>query len=261
MSVIGVPVATAGAVAFMMLAVWLLSVLKGDVSIVDIFWGLGFVLIASVSAALGDGYRGRCALITLLTTVWGLRLSLYLLWRNWGRGEDFRYRAMRRHHGERFWWVSLCTVFALQGVLMWVVSLPVQVAQTAAEPGRFTVLDGAGALVWAIGLTCEAVGDWQLAHFKGDPANRGKVMNRGLWRYTRHPNYFGDAVVWWGLFLIAAATPGGWWTVVAPLVMTGLLRRVSGVPMLERALVKNRPEYAEYIRRTNAFVPWFPRGG
>ncbi len=252
-------VATAGAVAVMMLAVWVLSVVKEDVSIVDIFWGLGFVLIAAVSAMYGGGYGGRRALVTLLTSIWGLRLSLYLVWRNWGRGEDFRYRAMRRHHGDRFWWVSLYTVFALQGVLMWVVSLPVQVAQTAAEPARLTALDAAGTLLWAIGLACEAVGDWQLARFKRDPANRGKVMDRGLWRYTRHPNYFGDAVVWWGLFLIAAATPAGGLTVVGPLVMTGLLRRVSGVPMLERALVKNRPEYAEYIRRTNAFVPWFPR--
>jgi len=252
-------VATAGAVALLMLSVWVVSVLKQDVSIVDIVWGLGFVLIAGLSFALGDGYGARRALITLLTTVWGVRLSLYLLWRNWGREEDFRYRAMRRRHGDRFRWVSLYTVFALQGVLMWLVSLPVQWAQTAAEPTRLTALDAAGAIVWAVGLACEALGDWQLARFKRDPANRGRVMDRGLWRYTRHPNYFGDAVVWWGLFLIAAATPAGWLTVIGPLVMTGLLRRVSGVPMLERALVKNRPDYAEYVRRTSPFVPWVPK--
>ena len=247
-------VATAGA----LLLLWLLSLRLRDASIVDIFWGLGFAQIAVVAAALGDGYPWRKLLLALLTVVWGVRLGLYLLWRNAGHGEDYRYQAMRRAYGARFPLVSLATVFGLQGVLMWIVSLPVQAGQLAAQPDHLTLLDGLGLGLWAIGIACEAVGDWQLAAFKADPGNAGRVMDRGLWRYTRHPNYFGDACVWWGLWLIAAAG-GAWWTVVGPLLMTTLLLKVSGVAMLERTIVKRRPEYADYIARTSAFVPWFPR--
>jgi len=250
---------TAVAVAVLMISVWLLSVWKRDASIVDIFWGLGFALIAIVARATGTGHVPRMNLVAALTVLWGVRLAGYLLWRNWGAGEDYRYQAMRRGIGERFWWVSLVTVFALQGVLMWVVSLPVQWAQASPLPSELGVLDLAGVLFWSVGLIFESIGDLQLARFKSDPANRGKVMDRGLWRYTRHPNYFGDAVLWWGLFLIAFSTPGSWWTVIGPLTMTGLLMRVSGVPLLERRLAKTRPEYADYVRRTSAFVPWWPR--
>jgi steroid 5-alpha reductase family enzyme len=251
--------ATFAATVLMMLAVWLLSVVKRDASIVDVFWGLGFVLIAHVACEAGGGYSGRKLLVTSLVSLWGVRLAAYLLWRNWGQGEDYRYRAMRNRHGERFTWVSLYTVFALQGGLMWVISLPLQVAQLSPVPARLTWLDGLAALLWAVGIVFESVGDWQLARFKSDPANHGKVMNRGLWAYTRHPNYFGDAVVWWAFFLIALATPHGAWTLISPLLMTFMLMRVSGVALLERKLVKTRPEYEAYRRQTNAFVPWFPR--
>lgn len=250
--------ATAAVTGGALLLLWLLSLRLRDASIVDIFWGLGFAQIAVVAAALGDGYPWRKLLLALPTAIWGVRLGLYLLWRNAGHGEDYRYQAMRRAHGARFPLVSLATVFGLQGVLMWIVSLPVQVGQVAVAPERLTLLDGLGLGLWAIGIACETVGDWQLAAFKADPANAGKVMDRGLWRYTRHPNYFGDACVWWGLWLIAAAG-GAWWTVVSPLLMTVLLLKVSGVAMLERTIVKRRPEYADYIARTSAFVPWFPR--
>jgi len=243
-----------------MLLLWLLSLRLRDVSIVDIYWGLGFAQIAVVTAALAGGYPWRKLLLTLLTVLWGLRLGFYLFWRNAGHGEDYRYQAMRRHHGARFPLVSLATVFGLQGVLMWIVSLPVQLGQLAAEPARLTGLDAAGVALWALGLACEAVGDWQLAAFKADPANAGKVMDRGLWRYTRHPNYFGDACVWWGLWLIAAAG-GAWWTVLSPALMTFFLMKVSGVAMLERTIGKRRPEYAAYVERTSAFVPWFPKRG
>lgn len=250
--------ASAALVAAALFGLWLLSLRLRDVSIVDIFWGLGFALIAVVAAALGDGYPWRKLLLALLTVVWGVRLALYLLWRNAGHGEDYRYQAMRRQHGDRFPLVSLVTVFGLQGALMWTVSLPVQVGQLADLPARLTALDLLGAGLWLLGLTFETVGDWQLARFKADPANAGRVMDRGLWRYTRHPNYFGDACVWWGLWLIAAAG-GAWWMVLSPLLMTVFLLRVSGVAMLERTIVKRRPEYADYIARTSAFVPWFPR--
>jgi steroid 5-alpha reductase family enzyme len=251
--------ATATATASLMILVWLLSLAKRDASIVDIFWGLGFVLIAHVACRLGAGYSGRKLLVTSLVTVWGVRLAVYLLWRNSGQEEDYRYRAMRKRHGARFAWVSLYTVFGLQGVLMWVISLPLQVAQTSPVPTRLTWLDALAVLLWAAGLLFEAVGDYQLARFKADPANRGKVMNRGLWAYTRHPNYFGDAVAWWAFFLIAVATPYGVWTVISPVLMTFMLMRVSGVALLERKLVKTRPDYEAYRQQTNAFIPWFPR--
>src|SRR5262245_16254353 len=241
-----------------MLAFWVTSLVKRDVSIVDIGWGLGFAGIALLTFARTDGWEPRRLLITALTVIWGARLGVYLLCRNWGQPEDFRYQRMRRRYGERFAWVSLVGVFGLQGVLMWIVSLPVQVAQTAAEPAHWTALDLAGIVLWSVGLFFEAVGDRQLSRFKADPANRGQVMDGGLWRYTRHPNYFGDFCVWWGLWLIALAT-GAAWTAIGPALMSFFLMRVSGVPMLERGMEKRRPGYAEYVRRTNAFFPWSPR--
>ena len=206
-----------------------------------------------------DGYLPRKLLITSLAVIWGLRLAIHIGWRNHGKGEDFRYQAMRKRIGDRFALVSLFTVFVLQGVLMWVISLPLQVAQLSREPARFTWLDFSGAIFWAVGLLFEAIGDWQLAKFKADPDNKGKVMDRGLWAYTRHPNYFGDALLWWGFFLIALCDPGGWWTVISPVLMTTLLMKVSGVALLEKTLVKTRPEYRDYVRRTSAFFPMPPK--
>lgn len=251
--------ATAGAVLLLMSSVWLLSVWRRDASVVDIFWGVGFAVIALVSYQIGGGYGPRARWIASLTVLWGVRLGAYLAWRNWGTGEDYRYQAMRRSIGERFWIVSLVTVFGLQGLLMWVISLPIQVAQAMPQPAQLTVFDFLGCVLWLIGFGFESIGDWQLARFKSDPANRGQVMDRGLWRYTRHPNYFGDALLWWGLFSIALPVPHGGWTIIGPLLMTGLLLRVSGVPLLEKKLVETRPEYADYIRRTSAFFPWPPK--
>jgi len=251
--------ATALFVAALMLGVWLVSVGKRNASIVDITWGPGFAGIALVAFATSDGVLARRVLVTGLALVWGLRLGGYLLWRAWGKPEDFRYQAMRRYWGARFPLVSLVTVFALQGVLMWIVSLPLQIAQVAREPESLGALDALGVALWGIGMFFESVGDAQLARFKADPANAGRVMDRGLWRYTRHPNYFGDCLVWWGLFAIALAVPGGIYAIVGPIVMTVLLRRVSGVTLLERSLLKRRAGYAEYVSRTNAFIPGPPR--
>lgn len=250
---------TLAVTAALMLAVWALSLIKKDASIVDIFWGLGFVVIAVVCYAITNGYGARKILITVLTAVWGIRLAMYILWRNAGKGEDFRYRAMRARHGNRFPIVSLYMVFGLQGLLMWIISMPLQVAETSHDPARLTWLDWTGAIVWVIGFLFESVGDLQLARFKGDRKNAGKVMDRGLWRYTRHPNYFGDALLWWGFFLIALSTPAGLWTVMSPLIMSGLLMKVSGVALLEKTLTKTKPEYREYVRRTSAFFPWLPK--
>lgn len=251
--------ATAGAVLAFMFIGWLISVVLKDASIVDILWGSGFVVVAWTAFAVGDGYDGRKWLITILATLWGLRLSGYLAWRNIGKGEDYRYQAMRRHWGPRFPIISLFTVFGLQGVLMYVISMPLQVAQLSGTPGELTVLDYLGAAVFAVGLAFESIGDFQLARFKADPANKGKVMDRGLWRYTRHPNYFGDAVVWWGLFIVALAEPWNVVVVFSPILMTFLLTRVSGVAMLERTIGKRREGYDEYIRRTSSFIPMPPR--
>ena len=248
-------------VAFAMLALWLMSVLRRDASLVDIAWGPGFAGIACVAFAVSDGAFARRMLVVALALAWGLRLGAYLFWRNHGKGEDFRYQAMRRHWGARFPLVSLFTVFGLQGVLMWLVSLPLQVAQVARTPESLGALDLAGAALWLVGMVFESVGDWQLARFKADPASAGRVMDRGLWRYTRHPNYFGDCLVWWGFFAIASGVPGGAYTLVSPIVMTILLRRVSGVTLLERSLLKRREGYADYVARTNAFVPGPPRAG
>ncbi len=251
--------ATGAFVASFMVSVWLVSLWKRDASIVDISWGLGFAGIALVTFAVAEGPLARRALVTALAVIWGVRLGGYLLWRALGKAEDFRYQAMRRYWGARFPLISLFTVFGLQGVLMWIVSLPLQVAQRASASADFAWFDAVGIALWLVGMFFESIGDLQLVRFKADPANAGRVMDRGLWRYTRHPNYFGDCLVWWGLFALALSTPGGAYTVVGPIVMTILLRRVSGVALLERSLVKRRPGYAEYVARTRPFVPGPPR--
>jgi steroid 5-alpha reductase family enzyme len=253
----------AGAIAalVLLLVTWVVSVPLRNVSIVDIVWGLAFVVIAWTTRLVADGVPARQNLLVLLVTLWGLRLSVYLLWRNAGKDEDFRYRKMRDRRGDAFVWQSLLTVFVVQAVLAWIVSLPVQLAQVPDEPEGLGPLAFAGIAVWVVGLTFEAVGDHQLARFKGDPANKGKVMDRGLWRYTRHPNYFGDFAVWWGIFLVAAETRVGWIGVIGPLVMSFLLLRVSGVALLERGMDERRPGYAAYIERTSAFFPRPPKAG
>ena len=251
-------VVAAVTVAVVMLVTWIVSVARRDASIVDPVWGAGFAVVAWAVLISVDGNRARQWLLVAMTTIWGLRLAGYLLWRNRGKGEDFRYQAMRRHWGPRFWWVSLFTVFGVQGVLMWIVSLPVQLGQVPDEPG-LGVLAGIGIAVWAVGVFFEVVGDAQLARFKADPANAGVVMDRGLWRYTRHPNYFGDACVWWGIALVAAESGLGAIGIVGAVVMTVLLRRVSGVTLLERSLTKRRAGYDDYIARTSPFFPAPPR--
>jgi steroid 5-alpha reductase family enzyme len=248
------------AILILMAALWLLSLVVRNASIVDMFWGPGFVFAALIYVLLTPEVNGgdRRLLIAALVGLWGLRLGLHIANRNIGQGEDFRYAVWREEHGSRWWWRSLFQVFVLQGILMWIVSAPLLAAlYLQASPG-LGILDGVAIAVWAIGFAFEAGGDWQLMRFKRDPANKRKVMDRGMWRFTRHPNYFGDALQWWAFWLIAVAA-GGWWTVFSPLLMTLLLVRVSGVAMLEQSLHNTRPQYREYVRRTSAFIPWFPR--
>lgn len=246
------------AVLLALFMLWLLSLPLRNASIVDPFWGTGFVLVTWLTWWLSTASPPRSWWLLGMITAWGTRLSLHLLIRNCGHGEDRRYVAMRRFHGERFWWVSLGTVFLLQGVILWVVALPPLVSLTFARSTSFNLCDGLGVALWAGGLLFESVGDWQLARFKAAPANQGRVMDRGLWRYTRHPNYFGDACVWWGVYLVAAAG-GSSWTIFSPLLMTILLMKVSGVTLLEHDITERRPDYAAYQARTSAFIPWPPR--
>jgi steroid 5-alpha reductase family enzyme len=257
LSSIAAPVAVAVAVYFF--AGWLVSLARRDASVVDVLWGPGFLLAAALAAARGAGHPARVALVLALVGLWSLRLAWHIFRRNRGLGEDYRYRAMRERHGARFAGVSLVTVFLLQAALLLWISAPL-LAATATGAGRpLGALDLAGAALWALGFCFEAVGDWQLARFKSDPAHRGQVMDRGLWRYTRHPNYFGDATLWWGFYLLACAVPRGAWTIASPIVMTFFLLRVSGVALLEKGLAASKPAYRDYIARTSAFVPWFPR--
>lgn len=235
---------------------WALSVRLRDVSIIDPFWAPGFALVATVTLARHSDGGPRAWLVWALVGLWALRLATHLLRRR-GHGEDFRYAAMRERNGPRFVWTSLFIVFGLQGALILGIAAPL-VAAIHAAPSALGPLDAAACVLWAVGFTFEAVGDHQLQRFKQDPANRGQVNDRGLWRYTRHPNYFGDALLWWGFGLFGVAV-GAWATLLAPAAMTFLLLRVSGVALLERDIAERRPAYRAYIQRTSAFLPWFPR--
>ena len=246
-------------VTAMMTVGWIVSVLRRNVTIVDSLWGLGFVLVAAVTFWTGGGYGGRSLLILVLTAMWGLRLAVHLTWRNWGQPEDHRYGGWREKSGQRFWIISLFKVFWLQAAFLWAISLVLQKAQLSVEPSRFTLLDLIGTLIWATGFIFESIGDWQLARFKADPGNRGRVMDRGLWAWSRHPNYFGEFLIWWGFFVVALATPGGWWTVVSPVIISMVLLKMTGVPLTETALKTRRPAYAGYIQRTSTFFPRPPK--
>lgn len=245
-------------ITIVMVTTWVISLMVKNASIVDIVWGLGFAITSWVLALTIDGDSTRQILLAVMVGVWGVRLGGYLAKRNIGHGEDWRYKAMRKKKGPKFGLISLVTVFGLQGVLMWVVSLPVQFGNADDTPsvGPIAVM---GIIIWMIGLTFEAVGDMQLARFKKNPENAGKVMDQGLWRLTRHPNYFGDALLWWGIGLVGAETGSGVIGLIGPLVMTVFLLRVSGVPMLERSLMKRREGYAEYVARTSGFIPRPPK--
>jgi steroid 5-alpha reductase family enzyme len=236
--------------------VWLASLLKRDVSIVDSLWPMMFLLAAVTYDLTLVDTGPRAALLLVLVGIWALRLFAYITWRNWGEDEDRRYQAIRANNEPNFELKSLFIVFILQGVIAWIVSLPLMPAIGSAV--EINALDYVGLGLWAIGMLFEAGGDYQLTRFKSDPENRGKVMDRGLWRYTRHPNYFGNACIWWGFGLLAVAA-GAWWALLSPLLMTFLLLKVSGVSLLEQDIGDRRPAYADYIARTSAFIPLPPK--
>lgn len=242
-------------ILIMALITWCASLFKRDVSIVDSVWPLLFLAAAATFAATVPEPGPRTPVVVVLVGLWALRLAGYLTWRNWGAPEDRRYQRIRRHNEPRFALKSLYLIFGLQGMLAWIISLPLLAA--IAAPRAITVLDYAGVALWVLGFGFESVGDWQLARFKRVATNRGRVMDQGLWRYTRHPNYFGDCCTWWGFYLIALAA-GGWWSIGGPLLMSFLLLRVSGVALLERDISERRPAYRDYRLRTNAFFPGAP---
>jgi steroid 5-alpha reductase family enzyme len=238
---------------------WLASLARRDVSLVDRMWP---VFIASACIVYFEllpaaGPRRICMLALVLA--WALRLGIYITRRNWGHAEDRRYQEIRARNQPNFEVKSLYLIFGLQAVLAWIVSAPMLAA--AGLDRALNWLDDLGIVLTALGIGFEAVSDWQMSRFRADPANRGQVMDRGLWRYTRHPNYFGESCVWWGLWLMALAAGGvgAAWSVISPVLMTGLLLKVSGVSLLERDIIQRRPQYRDYIERTSAFVPSLPR--
>jgi len=248
----------AAAVGLYMTGAFLVALWRRDNSVADVAWGPGFLVAGGAAVAAGPAPDARTWLALALVAVWSARLALHIGLRRRGQGEDFRYARWREQWGR--WWVvrSFLQVFLLQGVILLAVSLPVLIIVTA--PGvPLGALDALAVAIWLAGFSWEAVSDLQLARFRRDPANRGQVLTTGLWRYSRHPNYFGEALLWWGIGVLAMAVPGGWLGLLGPTLLTFLLLRVSGVPMLERGHMEKRPGYAQYAAATNAFLPWFPR--
>jgi steroid 5-alpha reductase family enzyme len=243
------------------LALWLLSIPLRDVSIIDMAFALIFAAIATVSYLAGEGAPVRKNVIALLLGIWAVRITFHLVRRNWGHGEDPRYTRLRSWvEGERaFWWLSLKKVFLLQGVVIWLASLPVQAGMVFREPAALGWPALTGIAVWTLGFLFETVADAQLARFRADPSNRGKVLDAGLWRYSRHPNYFGELCVWWGLFLIACDHPLGLVTVIGPLVYSHLVINVTGQRTLDKKLAREKPGYAEYMQSTSGLIPMPPR--
>lgn len=246
-----------GFVFIYMTLVFLLALWKKNNGLVDIAWGPGFILVSLAVFALHGGGRWRQWLALALVAVWGSRLAWHIFRRNRGREEDFRYAAWRRSWGKLFVIRSFFQIFMLQGILLLLVVSPL-LWIVGQEQAPLNLLDGLGFLVWLTGMLFEAVGDRQLAAFIGDPANRGRLMTSGLWAYTRHPNYFGEAALWWGVGIIALSAPRGWLGLAGPALITFLLLFVSGVPLLEKKYA-GRPDWEDYKKRTPMFFPWFPR--
>ncbi|MEO8019765.1 MAG: DUF1295 domain-containing protein [Pseudomonadota bacterium] len=231
---------------------WLLSLPLRNVSIVDSLWSL-MLFAAGVVYGLGADPRApRLAFVLWLLALWAARLSVYITARGLGKGEDHRYREIRARNEPHFKWKSFYLVFWLQALLAWIISLPLLGVFASNQP--MGLLDCLGLLLWIVGFVFEAGGDWQLARFKKHPTNAGAVLNRGFWRWTRHPNYFGEFCIWWGFWFMAASA-GAWWSAAGPLLLTFLLLRVSGVSLLEKDIGNRRPQYADYVLKTNAFFP------
>lgn len=237
---------------------WIISVFKKNASIVDPFWGFFYVLLAWFYFTQIPEHSTRTWVVLALVTIWGLRLSIFLGWRNSGKGEDFRYQQFRKDYGpERYWWVSFFQVFLLQGFLAWLISAPLLGAQKGMN-SDFGLLDMIAIAVWLFGFIFEAGGDYQLTKFKSNPENKGQLLTTGLWKYTRHPNYFGDGFQWIAFALFSIANQC-YLPILSAVLMNFLLLKVSGVKLLEKTLTKTKPGYEEYVRKTPSFFPWFPK--
>ena len=235
---------------------WLISLYRNNVTHVDSMWSLFFVVAGFTYASQIAGLNTRSLIVLSLLTLWAVRLCIYLTWRNWGPHEDHRYAAIRRNNSPGFAFKSLYIVFGLQAVLAWIISLPILGAISSPTP--LNMLDMIGIALLGFGLIWETAADWQLSVFKAKPENKSKVLDNGVWRYSRHPNYFGECCIWWGFYLMALAA-GAWWAIPSALLMTLLLLKVSGVSLLEQTIAERRPRYAEYMRSTNAFLPGRPK--
>jgi steroid 5-alpha reductase family enzyme len=245
-----------GGVALFAVVAWGYSVVRRNVGIVDSLWSLMILATLGVYVLVAESIGVREVLMLTLVTIWALRLSAHITVRNHGEAEDRRYQEIRRNNEPHFWIKSIYIVFGLQAALAWFVAMPAVAA--AASPAPLGWLDAIAIAVWATGMFFEVVGDWQLMRFQRERDSRDQVLDTGLWRYTRHPNYFGEALLWWGIYLLAVSA-GAWWTLASPVLMTVLLLRVSGVALLEKDIADRRPAYREYIRRTSAFIPLPPK--
>lgn len=242
----------------LMTILWLVSICIRDASIVDSFWGIGFIVLTGYYLFTANELIWRGWLASSLVLVWGLRLSIHIYLRNAGKGEDIRYQNFRKNYGEkRYWWVSFFQVFLLQGILLWMVSSPVLGTIHLPSDTNFSVFDFFGIIFWFTGMYFEIVGDIQLSQFRKNSENKGKIFDRGLRKFTRYPQYFGEAMIWWGFGLFSAAS-GNFFTLVSPMLMTYLLYYVSGVKMMDK-LQMQKPGFEQFRRRTSSFFPWFPK--
>jgi len=247
---------TAAVILFVFVnAVFLLALKKQDNSIADVAWGLGFVVVAWSTLVIGGSFTPRQLIASLLILIWGLRLSIRIHLRNRGKGEDVRYRKWRKEWGKSFVIRSYLQVFLLQGGILLLNIMPVLFINTY-DARALGLVDAVAVLLWILGFGFEAISDWQLDRFISDPGNRGKIMDQGLWRYSRHPNYFGEVTMWWALYIMALSVPWGWASIIGPLTITYTILYVSGVPLTEK-LMKDNPGFADYKRRTSVFIPWF----
>jgi len=239
------------------LVLYVVALIRRDNTIIDIAWGPGILLISLTTLWSSGAVVGRQLLVLILVAIWAVRLGSHIFLRNTGQPEDFRHAALRQSGGAHFWFLMFFRVFLLQGVLLIVLALPVIYLNATSGPG-LSWRDWIGAALWAVGFLWEAISDYQLARFRHHAANAGRILQTGLWKYSRHPNYFGEALLWWGIWSIASSVPGAWMTVIGPLAITLILLRVSGIPALE-SRQRHNPEFREYARRTSAFIPWFSR--
>jgi steroid 5-alpha reductase family enzyme len=245
-------------IIFVYMTIWfLISLLKKRNDVADIAWGPGFIVVAFTGLIIASNFSHRSLIVSSLILIWGLRLASHIGNRHVGKPEDARYAKWRKEWGKTFLIRSFLQVFILQGILLIIVALPI-IKINASLPSPLTVLDVFGLCIWLFGFSFETVSDWQLARFLKLPSGRGKIMTSGLWRYSRHPNYFGEVTLWWGIYIIALSVPNGWMSIIGPLTITFLILKVSGIPMLEEGF-RDNPDFQQYKQRTSAFIPLPPR--